>query len=88
MAERWIYLDDDTILTQLTNEKSKNALGNFFKILKAEYKENVDYKKIKANDELIKIYESMVPAGIRNRKTIRHPTKNSTTPSLKKPMKT
>ena len=64
----WIYLDDDIILTQMTNEKGKNALGNFFKLLKAEYKENVDYKKIKANDELIKIYESMIPAGVRNRK--------------------
>jgi hypothetical protein len=63
----WIYLNDEIILSQLTNEKGKNALSNFYKqvLLTDDYKENVDYKQICKDDELIK---NLVPINTRNQK--------------------
>ena len=54
----WIYLNDEIILSQLTNEKGKNSLYNFYTrvLLTEDYKENVDYKQINKDDELIKEY--------------------------------
>ena len=57
----WIYLNDEIILGQLTKDTSKDALQNFYRrvLLTEDYKENVDYKKINKDDELIKEYEKM-----------------------------
>jgi len=56
----WIYLSDDIIKSQMTNEKGKDALIHFYKrvLLQGDYEENVDYKKIEANDELVQKWES------------------------------
>ena len=56
----WIYLSDDIIKSQMTNEKGEASLRNFYKrvLLQGDYEENVDYKKIKANDELVQKWES------------------------------
>ena len=45
----WIYLNDEIILSQLTNEKGKNALCNFYKqvLLTEDYKENVINRSVK-----------------------------------------
>jgi hypothetical protein len=57
----WIYLNDEIILGQLTKETGKDALTHFYKrvLLSEDYKENVDYKEINKDDELIKEYEKM-----------------------------
>ena len=53
----WIYLNDEIILTQLTDEKGKDALTHFYKrILLKYYKENHNYKQINKDDELVKNY--------------------------------
>jgi len=53
----WIYLNDEIILSQLTNEKGKDALTHFYKrVLLKYYKENDNYKQINKDDELVKNY--------------------------------
>ena len=56
----WIYLSDEIILEQMTNENSKDSLTNFYKqVLRTnDYVEEVDYKKINKDDNLVKNYES------------------------------
>jgi hypothetical protein len=51
----WIYLSDEIILGQLTKEKGKDALTNFYKqvLLTNDYVEGVDYKKIDKHDDLV-----------------------------------
>jgi hypothetical protein len=71
-SEGWIYLSDEIILTQMTNEKGKNTIEHFVnrKLLECyDYKENIDYKNITKNDDLIKIYESFYSPNLSNRKT-------------------
>ena len=60
IEEKWIYLSDDIIKSQMTNEKGKDALIHFYKrvLLQGDYEENVDYKKIEANDELVQKWKS------------------------------
>ena len=55
----WIYLNDEIILGQLTKETGKDALQNFYRrvLLTEDYKENVEYKQINKDDELVKEYE-------------------------------
>jgi hypothetical protein len=57
----WIYLNDEIILSHLTNEKGKDALQNYYnRVLLKYYKENVDYKHINKDDELVTKYEQSV----------------------------
>ena len=66
----WIYLSDEIILGQLTNEKGKDALKDFYNrtLLANDYVENIDYKKISKNDELLEKYENFYSAILHNRK--------------------
>jgi hypothetical protein len=51
----WLYLSDELILENLTNETSKHALKHFYiKILIPNYEENIDYKEVTIDDEIIK----------------------------------
>ena len=67
----WIYLSDEVILEQMTNESGKDALTNFYKrvLLTDDYVEGTDYKKIKRDDELVNKYESFYSSNLMNRKT-------------------
>ena len=69
----WLYLSDEIILEQMTNEKGRMALTNFYKqiLFTEEYIENIDYKKIKKNDELIQKYEEFCSLSIMNKKDTR-----------------
>ena len=50
----WIYLSDEIILGELTNDKGRNSLKNFYdQCLTKKYKINIEYKKIDKNDELV-----------------------------------
>ncbi|MEI7838724.1 MAG: GIY-YIG nuclease family protein, partial [bacterium] len=55
----WIYLNDEIILGQLITDTGRSALTNFYKrvLLTEEYIENVDYKQINKDDELVKEYD-------------------------------
>ena len=69
----WIYLNDEIILTQLTHEKGKNALCNFYKqVLLKYYKENDNYKQINKDDELVKNY---VKSNVENKNKAKQTTK-------------
>jgi hypothetical protein len=58
--ENWIYLSDEMILNNMTNETKKDALTNFYKrTLFTNFIIDVDYKEIKKDDELIKKYETI-----------------------------
>lgn len=52
----WILLQDDIILGQMTIQTNKNALSRFYEMLTEEYQENIDYKKINHNHELVQLY--------------------------------
>ena len=66
----WLYLSDEIILEQMTNEKGRMALTDFYNrvLLAEDYIENIDYKKIKKDDELIKKYEEFGSANLLNQK--------------------
>ena len=58
--ENWIYLSDEMILTNMTNETKKNALTHFYeRVLFTNFTIDVDYKEIKMNNELIKKYNEV-----------------------------
>lgn len=65
----WIYLSDEIILEQMTNEKSKDSVIHFYKrvLLTDDYVEGIDYKKISKDDELVKNYESFSSPDLANR---------------------
>jgi len=67
----WIYLNDEIILGELTNEKGRMAITNFYNqvLLTEDYTIDTDYKKIDKNDELIKKYEEVYSLNLMNRKT-------------------
>ena len=58
----WIYLSDEIILDQLTKEKGKDSLTNFYKqvFLSDDYVENIDYKKITKDDDLVKMHNEFL----------------------------
>lgn len=57
IEDEWIYLSDEIILEKLTNQKSKNGINNYCKrILIPNYEENIDYKEVSFNHELVKKY--------------------------------
>jgi phage anti-repressor protein len=58
----WIYLSDDLILENLTDEKNETSIRNFYNriLLKGDYIENIDYKEVKANDNIIKSHRSIL----------------------------
>lgn len=60
IIDGWIYLNDEIILEQMTNETNKDSIPHFYKrVLRTNnYIEEVDYKKISKDDELVKIYEN------------------------------
>jgi phage anti-repressor protein len=68
--ENWIYLSDEMILNNMTNESGRMALTNFYsRVLFTNFTINVDYKEIKKDDELIKKYEKFYSSENMNRKT-------------------
>jgi hypothetical protein len=55
--EEWMYLSDEIIMSYMTNEKGSDAVKQFIrrKLLECDdYKENIDYKNITKNDDLVK----------------------------------
>ena len=54
--DSWIYLSDELILGNLTNETKKNAIINFYDriLLKGDFQLGIDYKEISPSDELVK----------------------------------
>ena len=51
----WLYLSDDLILGNLTNEVGRNALSHFFtRTLIPFFKEGEEYKEVKSSDRLVK----------------------------------
>jgi phage anti-repressor protein len=68
--ENWIYLSDEMILNNMTNETGRMALTHFYtQVLFTNFTINVDYKEIKKDDELIKKYEKLYSHWLVNRKT-------------------
>jgi len=68
--ENWIYLSDEMILNNMTNETGRMALTHFYtQVLFINFIINVDYKEIKKDDELIKKYEKFYSPLVVNRKT-------------------
>jgi hypothetical protein len=65
----WIYLSDKMIKDQMTNEKGKDALYNFYKrsLISGDYEENVDYKQITKYHDLVKLYENSLSSNMTNR---------------------
>jgi hypothetical protein len=69
----WIYLSDEIILEFLTNDTSKIALSNFYtRILISNYREEIDYKEVSFEDELVKVWFSK----LRTEKSTRKPPSN------------
>ena len=55
----WIYLSDEIIFDNMTNDIGRNALQNFYsRCLTENYKKDIDYKKINKNDELVTRFPS------------------------------
>lgn len=54
----WIYLSDEIILGELTNEKGNCALAHFIERVLFKYKRDIDYKKIDKNNELVTLCPS------------------------------
>jgi phage anti-repressor protein len=54
-----IYLSDELILGNLTNETKKNAINHFYEriLLKGDFQVGIDYKEISSSDDLV-IYRS------------------------------
>ena len=52
---KWIYLSDELILGNLTNETKKDAIRHFHNriLLKGDFQEGIDYKEIKKDDGLV-----------------------------------
>ena len=56
----WIYLSDELILENLTNETKKQAITNFYeRILIPTYEEVIDYQQVLADNELVKFHYSL-----------------------------
>ena len=54
--EGWIYLSDKLI----KEDMGYNKISDFYKdTLRKKYKENIDFKEIKKDDELVCLYESL-----------------------------
>ena len=53
----WIYLSDDLILENLTNDNGKDAIADFYRriLLKKPYQEEINYKQVSADNELVKL---------------------------------
>lgn len=71
----WLYLSNDMIKSQLTNDKSKDAVQNFYKrvLLTSDYVLGIDYKQINQDDHLIDLYEKSSSSNLKrnsNRKII------------------
>ena len=54
----WIYLSDELILGNLTNETKKDAIRHFYDriLLKGDFQEGFDYKEISPSDGLVNLY--------------------------------
>lgn len=68
-SEGWIYLSDDIIYNQMTNTKSKDTIKDFInrQLLSCEdYEEDIHYKKITKDHDLIKMYEEFDSANLPN----------------------
>ena len=56
----WIYLSDNLILENLTNETGKDAIRNFYnRIMIPTYEEEIDYKQVSADNELVKFWRAL-----------------------------
>jgi phage anti-repressor protein len=57
MGGDWMYLGSSMILNHMTDEKGKDALHHFYKrVLQANYVENIEYKRVSRDHELVKKY--------------------------------
>jgi hypothetical protein len=54
----WIYLSNELILGNLVNENGTHTIRNFYRnvLLENPYRENIDYKQVSEEHELIKSY--------------------------------
>jgi phage anti-repressor protein len=58
--QSWLYLSDNYIKEWLTNERKKDVLRNFYnQNLIKNYEENIDYKMVTKDHELVKKYRSL-----------------------------
>ena len=65
----WIYLSDDLILNNLTNETGKMAITNFYKrILIPNFEVNIDYEEVDIKNNLVKSWYSNLITDIGTRK--------------------
>jgi hypothetical protein len=68
----WIYLSDEIILGQLTNDTGSTAIPNFIKRMLIgcnDYEENTHYKIIKKDDDLVTTYSNLTITNMLDRKT-------------------
>ena len=52
----WIYLSDEIILNYLSEDNGSSAIANFYKriLIKLPYQENIDYKQVSYDNEIVK----------------------------------
>jgi len=70
-SNSWIYLSDEIILEQLTNETGSTAIPHFIKRMLIEcndYVENIHYKIIKKDNELVVTYVNLYLPNLASRK--------------------
>ena len=68
--ENWIYLSDEMILTNMTNETKRDALRHFYeRVLFTDFTIDINYKEIKKDDDLIKKYDKFYSPKMANRNT-------------------
>jgi hypothetical protein len=58
----WIYLSDELILENLTNETKKDAIRHFYeRILISNYEDGIDYQQVLVDNELVKFWWASSP---------------------------
>lgn len=54
----WIYVHKEMIIDWMGYSNGKNTLNDFYKKIIKEYEENIDYKEISKDDEIVKSFYS------------------------------
>ena len=52
----WIYVSDEIVINWMGYKKSKNTITNFVNEMKGKYKNDIDYKEVSSNHELVVNY--------------------------------
>ena len=62
--QSWIYLSDEIILEYLTNTNNKDTITDFYRktFLKGDYIEEIDYKEVSSENELVKFGSDFFPS--------------------------